>query len=85
MPSDPVTRGRRALADILENIDLAEGFVRGLDEDLFHADLLRIYAVTRCLEIILEASRRLPSDLQARHENIPWKEIAEAGNIYRHD
>ena len=44
-----------------------------------------MYAVTRCLEIISEASRRLPDDLKARHPQIPWRDIAGAGNIYRHD
>jgi uncharacterized protein with HEPN domain len=43
------------------------------------------YAVTRCLEIISEASRRLPDGLKARHPAIAWKEMAAAGNIYRHD
>jgi len=44
-----------------------------------------VYAVTRCFEIISEASRRLPDDLKARHPQIPWRDIAGAGNIYRHD
>jgi uncharacterized protein with HEPN domain len=41
--------------------------------------------VTRCLEIISEASRRLPDDLKARHPSIAWREMAGAGNLYRHD
>ena len=44
-----------------------------------------MYAVTRCLEIISEASRRLPDDLKARHLSIAWRDMAGAGNIYRHD
>ena len=44
----------------------------------------RFYAVTRRLEIISEASRRLPEDLKARHSSILWKEMAGAGNVYRH-
>jgi uncharacterized protein with HEPN domain len=43
------------------------------------------YAVTRCLEIISEASRRLPDELKARHPSIAWKRMAGAGNVYRHD
>jgi ribonuclease HepT-like protein len=43
------------------------------------------YAVTRCLEIISEASRRLPDELKARHPRISWKQMAAAGNVYRHD
>ncbi|MGH9809815.1 MAG: HepT-like ribonuclease domain-containing protein [Terriglobia bacterium] len=45
---------------------------------------MRVYAVTRCLEIISEASRRLSDPLKARHPSIAWREIAGAGNIYRH-
>jgi uncharacterized protein with HEPN domain len=41
--------------------------------------------VTRCLEIISEASRRLPGALKERHPAIQWKNIAAAGNIYRHE
>ena len=41
--------------------------------------------MTRCLEIISEASRRLPDALKARHPSIAWQDIAGARNIYRHD
>ena len=43
------------------------------------------YAATRCLEIISEASRRLGPDIKARQAHIAWREIAAAGNIYRHN
>jgi uncharacterized protein with HEPN domain len=36
------------------------------------------------LEIISEASRRLPADLKARHPNIAWADMAGAGSVYRH-
>jgi uncharacterized protein with HEPN domain len=75
----------RALRDILHHIDLATKFVEGLDRDAFKADLRAFYAVTRCLEIISEASRRLPNELKARHPAIAWKQMADAGNVYRHD
>ncbi|UWU69698.1 DUF86 domain-containing protein [Bradyrhizobium sp. NC92] len=42
-----------------------------------------VYAVTRCLEIISEASRRLPEELKARHPAIAWRQMAAAGNVYR--
>ena len=44
-----------------------------------------MFAVIRCLEVISEASRRLPEALKARHPSIAWKQIAGAGNVYRHD
>jgi uncharacterized protein with HEPN domain len=74
-----------ALRDILHHIELAEHFVTDFDDKAFLADLRTVYAVTRCLEVISEASRRLPADLKARHPSIPWKNIAGAANIYRHD
>ena len=64
---------------------MAEGFVAGVGYDSFKDDNLRLYAVTRCLEIISEASRRLPDALKARHASIAWRETAAAGNIYRHE
>jgi uncharacterized protein with HEPN domain len=76
---------RNALGDILRQIKLAQVFTEDLDEESFSADMMRVYAVTRCLEIISEASRRLSDALKARHPGIPWREIAGAGNVYRHD
>ena len=82
MRSDPDVD---ALSDILHNIELAQQFTRSLQFDEVRDDLMRVYAATRCLEIISEASRRLSDTLKARHPGIPWREIAGAGNIYRHD
>jgi uncharacterized protein with HEPN domain len=48
-------------------------------------NILRFYAATRCLEIISEATRRLPSEIHHRHPHIAWRNIRDAGNIYRHD
>jgi uncharacterized protein with HEPN domain len=56
-----------------------------VDEGGFSAGIMRVYAVTRYLEVISEASRRLPDALKARHLDIAWREIAGAGNVYRHD
>jgi uncharacterized protein with HEPN domain len=82
MPSD---RAQAALLDIAHHIALAIDFTAGLEYEAFRDDLRTLYAVTRCLEIISEASRRLPAALKARHSSIPWRQIAGAGNIYRHD
>jgi uncharacterized protein with HEPN domain len=73
------------LRDILHHIDLAANFSAGFDRASFIQDIKTVYAVTRCLEIISEASRRLPDNLKARHPAIGWKQMAGAGNVYRHD
>jgi uncharacterized protein with HEPN domain len=73
------------LWDIQRNIELAQSFVEDLTFEKFQADRRTVYAVTRCLEIVSEASRRLPIDLKGRHPHLPWPDIAGAGNVYRHD
>jgi uncharacterized protein with HEPN domain len=82
MPSDPL---RNALSDIQRNIGLARTFVANMSFEAFRADERTVYAVTRCLEIISEASRKLPAELKARYPEIPWGQVAGAGNVYRHD
>ena len=76
---------RAALRDIEHHIKLAAHFMEGFDYESFERDIRTVYAVTRCLEIISEASRRLPNDLKARHPSIAWKQMAGAGNVYRPD
>jgi uncharacterized protein with HEPN domain len=82
MPSRAVDT---ALRDILHHIDLAANFSAGLDRASFKLDIKTVYAVTRCPEIISEASRRLPDEMKARHPAIAWKQMAGARNVYRHD
>src|SRR5262245_53066902 len=85
MPSTRSDSERTALQDMLHHIDLATHFVEGFNAATFHHDARTIYAVTRCLEIISEASRRLSSELKGRHPTLEWRQMAGAGNVYRHD
>jgi len=62
----PSNRIDGTLRDILHHIDLAAEFAGTADRQAFAADLRAVYAVTRCLEIISEASRRLPEKLKER-------------------
>ena len=75
----------RWLNDIRHHISMAEGFVAGMSDEAFKDDSLHLDAVIRCLEIISEASRRLPDEVKARHPSVAWKNMAGAGNVYRHD
>jgi uncharacterized protein with HEPN domain len=76
---------RRWLDDIHHHIVPARSFAAGMSYDGLCDDLCTTYAVTCCLEIISEASRRLPDELKARHPSIQWRGMAAAGNIYRHE
>jgi uncharacterized protein with HEPN domain len=85
MPSKPSNRTRLALFDIRDNVQFARDFVGRQTKKQFMDNRQAFYAVTRCLEIISEAARRLSPALRERHPELPWKNIMGAGNIYRHD
>ena len=44
-----------------------------------------MYAVVRALEIVSEATRKLPHELKVRYPEIDWAAIAASGNVYRHE
>ena len=73
------------LRDMLFYVDAAERFAHGQTFESLRDDLMRLYAIIRSLEIISEASRRLSDELKARWPGIPWREMAAAGNFYRHN
>jgi uncharacterized protein with HEPN domain len=82
MPSkNPAQR----LTDILDNIQAIADFTAGMTFEDYVSDRKTVYAVTRALEIISEASRRLPDELKQRHPEIAWAGVAAAGNVYRHE
>jgi uncharacterized protein with HEPN domain len=72
---------RPTLADrlrhILDGIADIETFTAGKSVDDYLADSMRRHAVERCLEIISEA--------RTRHFTIPWRGVADFGNVLRHD
>ncbi len=79
---------RATLADrlqhILDAIADIEGFTAGKAFDDYAADAMLRRAVERCLEIISEASRHIPPEAKARHPDIPWRGVADFGNVLRH-
>jgi uncharacterized protein with HEPN domain len=81
----PFDKAQLALFDIRNNVLLAREFVAGLSLEAFKQDRKTFYAVSRALEIISEAARRIPADVKDRHPELPWRAIVGVGNIYRHD
>ncbi len=70
---------------ILEAIANIEEDTAGYDFEKFRTDRRARQLVERNLEIISEASRRLPLELKGQEPSIPWQAIAGVGNILRHD
>lgn len=73
------------LRDILDAMDKAKGFVGGLDLDAFKEDEKTSFAVIRSLEIIGEASKKIPANLRRRFPGVPWKGLAGMRDKLIHD
>jgi uncharacterized protein with HEPN domain len=72
------------LAHILTAIETIETLLAGTTIEDFAADLPRRLAIERALEIICEASRRLPDNIKARETTIDWRRMVNFGNLLRH-
>jgi uncharacterized protein with HEPN domain len=76
---------RLYLEHISEAIAIIERRIAGKTlDDLMADDVLRD-AIERRIEVISEASRRLPADMKARHPEVPWQNVAGIGNVLRHE
>ena len=72
------------LQDILEAISRIEKYAaRG--RDTFERDELVQTWILHNLQIIGEAARGVSAELQARHVEVPWRQIIAMRNILVHD
>lgn len=78
-------RERNYLLDMLKAAKLAQEFVTNVDWDASQLDLMRQAAVTRQLEIIGEAARRISEESQAEIPGIPWHQIIGMRNRIIHE
>lgn len=70
------------MLEAISNIDVDTA---GYNFERFRRDRRVRQLVERNLEIISEASRRLPQPLKDAEGQIPWRAIAGIGNVIRHD
>lgn len=73
------------LGDIVEAIDRIRSSLTGISLEDFENNWEKRWVVERGVEIISEASRRLPHELKDRNPGIPWRKVAGIGNVIRHD
>jgi uncharacterized protein with HEPN domain len=64
---------------------IVEADTAGYDFEKFRTDRRTRQLVERNLEILSDASRRLPEVLKENEERIPWRAIVGIGNVLRHD
>jgi len=64
------------LQDVLDSINDIDDFIRGMERDTFLSDKKTVNAVVRSLEIIGEATKKIPESVKKEHPDIPWKQMA---------
>ena len=73
------------LRHILGAIAQVQAYLAGKSFADYCADDMRRHAVERCLEITSEALRHIPRETKKRFPEIPWRGVADFGNVLRHE
>src|SRR5712671_1976761 len=73
------------LRDILETIERVQWKTQDKPFAEFVSDWELQFIVQRAIEIISEATRRLPDELKATRPEIEWRSIAGIGSVLRHE
>jgi len=73
------------LNDILASINETIEFTGDMTFDEFSSDKKTINAVIRSLEVLGEASRKIPDDLKAESPEVPWKRMTGMRNKLIHE
>jgi uncharacterized protein with HEPN domain len=69
---------------ILDAIAKIQLYTTGLDETSFGGNSMVVDAVIRNLQVIGEAARHVPQDVQDRFPNVPWKLMMGTRHVIVH-
>jgi uncharacterized protein with HEPN domain len=73
------------LQDILDAVAAIEQFTAGVEFEGFSQDLEKVFAVSRAIEIIGEAVKRIPDSVKGQYPEIPWRDMAGMRDKLIHD
>ena len=71
--------------DIINTIRDIEEFTRGITYDEFISDKKTVFAVERGIEIIGEATKRIPNSIRSKYPEIPWRDMTGIRDKVSHD
>jgi uncharacterized protein with HEPN domain len=72
-------------SDILDALSKTALFIEGMSYEQFVQDAKTTFAVTRAIEIVGEAAKRVPVSVRQRYPQIPWREIVGMRDKLIHD
>jgi uncharacterized protein with HEPN domain len=72
------------LADMREFCRRIADYIEGRSQEDLFAEQMRLDAVLRNLELLGEAAKRIPPDIQQRHPEIPWRRVAGLRDVLAH-
>lgn len=73
------------IEDLLDAIDRIDSYIEGLNYESFRRDYRTVDAVVRNLEVIGEASHKVPSHIKELKPNLPWDEMYYLRNKVTHE
>ncbi len=73
------------LEDMLHSMDRIEEYLEGLDFIKFKQTYIVVDAIIRNFEIIGEASKSIPTDIQKKYPEIPWRKMYGLRNLIAHE
>jgi len=79
----------RDVTDYLDDISTAileiQDFTQGMNYEMFAKDRKTVNAVIRSLEVLGEATKRIPTAFRQKHPDIPWSKMAGMRDVLIHD
>ncbi len=76
---------RNFLQHILDEVNYVLTHTEELTEEAFIKDETLTRAVIRSLEVIGEATKKLPQDFKTEHPHVEWKKMAGTRDVLIHD
>ncbi len=73
------------IQDIIDAMKAAVSFIEKMSYEEFIVDQKTVYASIRAIQIIGEASKKIPEAVRSKYPRIPWREMAGMRDKVTHE